>query len=146
MSVRFNPPSGWPQNGRAFNHGVVSSAGRMLHMTGQVAWDGNGQLIGDGDAAAQMIQCVENASHILAAVGGRLDDIVSLTIYFLRPEDLPSIQKIRADHFPPATAPASILIQTPGLVAPELLVELVPIAVIPEDRYRDPPKEMTTGK
>ncbi len=37
-----------------------------------------------------------------------------------------------------ATAPASILIQTPGLVVPELLVELVPVAVIPTARYRDP--------
>ena len=33
---------------------------------------------------------------------------------------------------------ASVLIQTPGLVPPELLVELVPIAVIPFDRYHEP--------
>jgi len=74
---------------------------------------------------------------ILAAVGGRLDDIVSLTIFFLNAADLPSIQKVRAEKFTPAGAPASVLIQTLGLVAPELPVELVPIAV-PEDRYHDP--------
>lgn len=38
----------------------------------------------------------------------------------------------------PDMAPASILIQTPGLVHPALLVELVPVAVIPHDRYREP--------
>ena len=33
---------------------------------------------------------------------------------------------------------ASILIQTPGLVAPELLVELVPVAIVPYERYHEP--------
>ncbi|WP_370688211.1 RidA family protein [Flavimaribacter sediminis] len=74
----------------------------------------------------------------MSAVGGRLDDILSLTIYFLDPADLPAIQKVRAEIFTPETAPASILIQTPGLVAPDLLVELAPIAVIPFDRFREP--------
>ena len=138
MTTRFNPPSGWPQNGRAFNHGVVQPEGRVLHITGQVAWDGAGRLVGAGDADAQMRQSFDNTRLILEAVGGRLDDIVSLTIYFLDRTDLPAIQQVRAEHFTPETAPASILIQVPGLVDPALLVELVPIAVIPHDRYRDP--------
>ena len=75
---------------------------------------------------------------ILAAVGGTLPDIVSLTIFFLNSNDLPTIQKVRAEKFTPENAPASILIQTPGLVISELLVELVPIAVIPHARYHDP--------
>ena len=138
MTTRFNPPSGWPQNGRAFNHGVVQPEGRVLHITGQVAWDRDGNLVGEGDAEAQMRKSFDNTARILEAVGGRLDDIVSLTIYFLDRADLPAIQKVRAEHFTPQSAPASILIQTPGLVVPELLVELVPIAVIPEERYREP--------
>lgn len=138
MTIRFNPPSGWPQNGRAFNHGVVQPEGRTLHMTGQVAWDDNGKLIGEGDCERQIIQCFDNVEAILDAVGGRFDDIVSLTIYFLDPADLPVIQKVRAERFTAANAPASILIQTPGLVIPELLVELVPIAVIPFERFREP--------
>ena len=138
MTIRFNPPSGWPRNGRAFNHGIVAPEGRTLHMTGQVAWDGDGVLVGADDCEAQIRQCFENVAQILAAVGGRLDDIVSLTIYFLDPADLPAIQQVRTEKFSAETAPASILIQTPGLVVPELLVELVPIAVIPPERYRDP--------
>lgn len=138
MPIRFNPPSGWPRNGRAFNHGVVSGDGRTLYMTGQVAWDADGKLIGEGDCERQTRQCFENVEKILDAVGGALDDVVSLTIFFLNPDDLPAIQKIRAEKFTSASAPASILIQTPGLVIPSLLVELVPIAVIPYDRYHDP--------
>lgn len=107
-------------------------------MTGQVAWDGEGRLVGADDVEAQLCQCFENMRMILEHVGGRLDDIVSLTIYFLRREDLPAIQQVRAHYLRAATAPASILIQTSGLVVPELLVETVPIAVIPDARYREP--------
>lgn len=138
MTVRFNPPSGWPQLGRAFNHGVVEPEGRRLHITGQVAWDSEGRVVGLGDCEAQVRKSFENVESILAAVGGRLEDIVTMTIYFLDPADLPAIQKVRAEKLAPEVAPASIIIQTPGLVVPELLVELVPIAVIPLDRYHEP--------
>lgn len=138
MTVRFNPPSGWPQLGRAFNHGVVEPEGRRLHITGQVAWDSAGQVVGLGDCEAQVRKSFDNVESILAAVGGRLEDIVTMTIYFLDPADLPAIQKVRAEKLAPEVAPASTIIQTPGLVVPELLVELVPIAVIPLDRYHEP--------
>ncbi len=138
MTIRFNPPTGWPQQGRAFNHGVVEPEGKRLHITGQVAWDGEGNLIGENDCEAQVRQSFDNVEHILRAVGGRLEDMVSLTIYFLRPEDIPVIQRVRAERLAAEHAPASILIQTPGLVAPELLVELVPVAIIPYDRFHEP--------
>lgn len=138
MTIRFNPPTGWPQFGRAFNHGIVEPEGKTLRMTGQVAWDGKGNLIGNGDCEAQIRQCFDNVEHILGAVGGRFEDMVSLTIYFVNPRDLPAIQRVRAEKLSPEIAPASILIQVPGLVAPELLVELVPVAVIPFDRYHEP--------
>ena len=138
VTVRYNPKGSWPQLGRVFNHGVVEPQGRRLHITGEVGWDENGAVVGPGDCEAQMRQAFANVDRILTTAGGRLEDIVSLTIYFLRYEDLPTIQRVRAEKLMPETAPASILIQVPGLVAPELLVELVPIAVIPHDRFRDP--------
>lgn len=138
MTTRFNPPTGWPQFGRAFNHGIVEPEGRTLRMTGQVAWDREGNLIGEHNCEAQIRQCFDNVEYILRAVGGKFEDMVSLTIYFLNAEDLPAIQKVRAEKLAPEIAPASILIQTPGLVMPELLVELTPVAVIPYDRFHEP--------
>ncbi|MEX0276464.1 MAG: RidA family protein [Ruegeria sp.] len=138
MTTRFNPPTGWPQFGRAFNHGIIEPEGKTLRMTGQVAWDGDGNLVGENDCEAQIRQCFDNVEYILRAVGGRFEDMVSLTIYFLHAEDMPAIQKVRAEKLAPDIAPASILIQTPGLVTPELLVELVPVAVIPFDRFHEP--------
>ncbi len=138
MTIRFNPKNIWAPNGRAFSQGVVQGEGKVLHITGQVAWDLNSKVVGEGDIRKQLEKSIENTKAILSCVGGNLDDIVSMTIYFLHREDLPIIQEVRASHFPAATAPASILIQVPGLVIPELLVEIVPIAVIPYGRYHDP--------
>ncbi|QFU91431.1 RidA family protein [Amycolatopsis sp. YIM 10] len=138
MTHRFNPSGMWQPNGRAFSQGVVQGEGAVLHVTGQVAWDEHGDVVGAGDVEAQMEKAVDNVRLVLAEVGGELADIVSMTIYFLDRADLPGIQRVRARHFPLETAPASVLIQVPGLVAPELLVELVPIAVVPPERFRPP--------
>lgn len=145
MTTRFNPPTGWPQEGRAFHHGVIEPEGKVLHITGQVAWDQNSNIIGKGDCEAQARKCFENVEHILSAVGGRLDDIVSLTIFYLDPEDMPAIQKVRAEKLKLEHGPVSILIQAAGLIVPDLLVEVAPIAVIPHARYKEPKyKDMTS--
>lgn len=138
MTIRYNPPTGWPQLGRPFHHGVVEPSGRTLHMTGQVAWDSQSNIIGIGDCEAQANKCFDNLEEILAAVGGRLDDIVSLTIFYVDPSDMPAIQKVRAERIRPENGPVSILIQAAGLITPDHLVEVIPIAVIPTDRFHEP--------
>ncbi|MGH3877065.1 MAG: RidA family protein [Actinophytocola sp.] len=138
MTDRYNPVGMWRPNGRAFSQGVVQGEGVVVHVTGQVAWDELDNVVGVGDVEAQMEKAVDNVRTVLAEVGGTLGDIVSMTIYFLDRADLPVIQRVRARHFDAATAPASVLIQVPGLVLPEFLVELVPIAVVPPGRFVRP--------
>ena len=138
MTVRFNPPTGLPQLGRPFHHGVVEPAGKVLHMTGQVAWDHQSNIVGHGACDAQARKCFENVEAILSAVGGKLEDIVSLTIFYLDPADMPAIQKVRAEKFELEHGPVSILIQAAGLIVPDLLVEVAPIAVIPHERFHEP--------
>jgi enamine deaminase RidA (YjgF/YER057c/UK114 family) len=138
LAERFNPAGIWAPNGRAFNQGVVQGDGQVVHVTGQVAWDADSNVVGVGDAEAQLEKAIDNVRVILEAVGGRLDDIVSQTIYFVDRADLPAIQRVRSRHFPAKTAPVSILIQAAGLVIPELVVEVVPIAVVPYDRFKQP--------
>lgn len=138
MADRFNPAGMWQPNGRAFSQGVVQGEGVVVHVTGQVAWDEHDNVVGAGDAGAQMEKAVENVRTVLAEVGGTLGDIVSMTVYFLDRADLPLIQRVRARHFDAANAPASVLVQVPGLVLPEFLVELVPVAVVPHERFTRP--------
>ncbi|MEM7547609.1 MAG: RidA family protein [Pseudomonadota bacterium] len=144
MTIRHNPPTGWPQAGRPFHHGVVEPSGRVLHVTGQVAWDRDANVIGKGDCEVQARQCFDNVDRILRAFGGTLDDIVSLTVFYVDPADMPAIQKVRSERLRLENGPVSILIQAAGLIEPALLVEVIPIAVIPEDRFQNPTKPAHT--
>ncbi|WP_193368231.1 RidA family protein [Pelagibius marinus] len=138
MAYGFNPPGIWGPQGRAFSQGVIAGEGVTLYITGQVAWDADSNVVGPGDVAAQMHKSIENTRVILEAAGGTLEDIVSMTIYFLDRAHLPDIQDVRRQHFKTPGAPASILIQVSGLVIPELLVEIAPVALIPHKRFKRP--------
>lgn len=135
MAEGFNPPGTWQPHDRGFSMGVVQHPGHVIHFTGQVAWNEAEEIVGPGDVAAQTHQCLHNIEAVLKAVGGRLEDIVSVTTYFTDRSQLPEIQKVRTTYFESATAPTSTSIMVAGLGHPDFLVELAPIAVIPPDRF-----------
>ena len=124
-----------------FSQGVVQPEGRVVHITGQVAWDESNAVVGVGDVRAQMAQCVDNLGTVLGMVGGRLEDIVPLTIYFTDRDDIDGIRGVREARlaFAEGRAPVGIFIRVAGLVLPEFKVEIVPIAVVPHDRFIEPP-------
>ena len=137
MVQGFNPAGLWLEENAGYQQGVVQPEGRVIHMTGQVAWNSDLEIVGVGDVGAQTEQCFRNIETLLSAEGGTLDDIVSMTIYFTAPGQRPAISEVRNRAFAPGRAPVSIYIQAAGLVHPDLLVELVPIAVVPHERFRD---------
>lgn len=137
-TIRLSPPDAWPQAGFPFNQAVVESAGRRVHITGQVAWDTEGSIVGVGDPTRQTDVAIDNIERLLAHLGGTIDDIVSLTTYYVRDDDLQAIYSVRKRRFAIEHGPASTGIKVAGLVHPDFLVELTPTAVIPEDRFITP--------
>ncbi len=136
--VGFDEPSVWGARGRGFSMGVAAGAGRLVHLTGQVAWDADELIVGAGDVAAQAEQCFRNIEAMLAVVGGRLGDLVSVTTYYLRPGDLALIQPVRARFLTGDPLPVSTSVMVAGLGSPEFLVEMTPVAVIPDARFVTP--------
>ena len=136
--ININPPDVWASTGFPMNQGVVEPEGRRIHLTGQVAWDAELNVLHPGDAAAQTHAALDNIERVLAPVGGTLDDVVSLTTYFVRTEDKKAITAARKARLKQAFGPAATGIQVAGLWAPELLVELTAVAVVPHDRLREP--------
>lgn len=132
MVQGINPDRLWQPLGRGFSQVVVQPEGRVIHVTGQVALDPDNRVIGAGDAGVQTRACFENVRTALAAAGATLDDVVSLTVLYVDPADLPAIQAARSEVYRSPRAPVSILFQVAGLVAPGLRVELVPVAVVPD--------------
>ena len=136
--MRLNPPGVWQPRGRGFNMVAVQPAGHVVHFTGQVAWDEDETVVGPGDIETQTRQCFINIERSLAALGGRMEDIVAITTYYTHPDQLAAIQKVRMAFLDEDTAPVSTSVMVAGLGHPDFLVELTPVAVIPQARFTPP--------
>ena len=68
---------------KGFSYGMEVKRGRLLFIAGQVARDGDNQVVGKGDLAAQFRQVCANIQAVMNAAGGDMTDIVKLTIYVL---------------------------------------------------------------
>ncbi|MGW7519792.1 Rid family hydrolase [Streptomyces sp. NPDC054796] len=117
---------------------VTVDGTRLAHLSGQVAWDAEGQVVGPGDHEAQAAQIARNLDAALAAVGATRNDIVRETVYVVdyTPELLPAIfGPLRAGV---SEAPASTLVGVSSLFAPPYLLEVEVVAALPT-RGREAP-------
>ena len=122
--------------------GIFSSAawqpeGKVLHVSGQVAQDTTGAVMGKGDIRAQTRQVLENIRTVLAAAGGTMDDVARVTVYVTDMSGLAQIHEVRGQYFR-RPYPASTLVEVKRLVKPEYLIEIDAVAVIPADRVKRP--------
>ena len=138
MPIGFESNSVWKSKERGFQMGSIQPDGVVVHLTGQVAWNKNEELIGKDDIEAQTRKCFENIRDLLIEVGGALEDIVSITTYFTDRSQLAAIQKIRTEFLPANLEPVSTSVMVAGLGHQDFLVELTPIAVVPNERFRAP--------
>jgi len=134
MTEAFNPPGVIEPFG-IFSNAAWQPPGRVLHISGQVAWDVEGRIVGPGDISRQTRQVLSNIRAILASVGGVMGDIVSVIVYVTDMSGLKQIHEVRAEFFK-RPYPASTLVRVAGLVDPELLIEISAVAVVPPERLR----------
>jgi len=134
--IRVNPDTVWPGLGFPFHHAVVEPEGRRVHISGQVAWDKQRNIIGINDAGAQTKYAIENIEHILTSLGGKLENVISVNVFYVNQDDYKAICDARQEAFHLEDGPASTAVRVAGLVQEELLVEISAIAVIPEDRFK----------
>jgi enamine deaminase RidA (YjgF/YER057c/UK114 family) len=136
MSSRFNPAGMWQPFG-VFSMGVVQGDGRVVHLKGQVALDKDGHVVGKADMRAQTRKTLENIQAVLAAVGGEMRDLVSLTHHVTDIDQFLKTADLRREFFP-EPFPATTTVQVVRLYHPDLLVEISGTAEIPRDRFRQP--------
>ena len=105
-------------------------AGGFLHVSGVIAVDGEGNLVGGDDVAAQTRQVLENMRAILEAGGCGFQDVVKVTIFLTDVDDRPLINPLRQEAFGSAR-PASTLVEVSRLVLPEAKVEIECVALVP---------------
>src|SRR5437867_3609663 len=112
----------------AYSQGVkVGGAGTTLYISGQIAQDAKGAIVGKSDFAAQARQVMKNLKAMVEAGGGKLSDVVKLTFFLTDVRYRQDLVPIREEFFGPKL-PASTLITTPALAHPDYLLEVEAVA------------------
>jgi aminoacrylate peracid reductase len=101
-------------------------SGNAVYVSGMVALDPAGKLVGPGDVRAQTKAVLESIKSVLDAGGGSLADITFNAIFLKDLADYKTMNEVYAEYFP-KEPPARYCIQA-VLVRPEFLVEVSSIA------------------
>ncbi len=136
MAKHFNPAAIWQPFG-AFSMVAAQGDGQIVHLKGQVALDRDGRLIGKGDMRAQVRKVLENIAAVLASLGGKMGDVISLTHYTTDIDGFMKTGDIRTAFFADPY-PVTTTVQVARLYDPDVLIEITAIAEIPRDRFRPP--------
>ena len=112
---------------RGYSHAI--KCGNTIYVAGQVAYDEEGKLVGEGDVVAQTERAYENLKRVLEAAGASISDIVMMHIYTMDLEGFSKTAEIRRKYFD-KHFPATTLIVVEGLDEPGTLIEVEAIAVV----------------
>ena len=115
-----------------YTHVVEVLRGRPVYISGQVALDNQGNIVGSDDFEAQAVQVFENLKTALEAVGATFKEVVKINLYLLDMGQLPTLLEIRNRYINVANPPASTAVEVTGLANPKFLLEIEAIALLPE--------------
>ncbi|MBI3330124.1 MAG: RidA family protein [Nitrospinae bacterium] len=111
-----------------YSHVVVAEGRRMVFISGQLARDRHGNVVGKGDMRAQIRQVGENIKTALEAAGATLSDLVRTTTYVVDIEAFFQHVDVRMEYF--VALPTSTTVEVRRLAHPDFLVEIEAIAVV----------------
>jgi enamine deaminase RidA (YjgF/YER057c/UK114 family) len=126
----FNPPTLSKTNG--YCHVTVVTGQKQVHVSGQIAFNAAGEVVGTGDLSAQTEQVYANLGQALAAAGARFSDVFKIVTYVvnLSPDKVAAVRAVRSKYFGDSPYPASTMVGVTALVHPDLLIEVEAIAAL----------------
>jgi len=129
MAHRYiNPPTIARPTG--YTHVVEAVGDRTYYISGQVALDPAGNLVGPGDMGAQARQIFQNLAAALQSIGASFDDVVKLTYFVVDIAQMQAVRDARAQFIAAEHLPASTAVEVRRLVREEFLLEVEAIAVL----------------
>lgn len=131
--IHFDNP-GFLSTPKGYSHVARIDMGNawMLIISGQVALDKEGNLVGKDDFARQTDMVYENIIRIIQDAGGHKDHLVKTGIFILDNANMPVLREIRNKYINIQKPPASTLVQVDKLYRDDLLIEIEATAVIPK--------------
>lgn len=136
-AIRAINPSALPP-AHGYSHVVIAPPGRLVSISGQVAMDARGRVVGAGDFRAQCVQVFENLKIALHGAGLDFGDVVRTDMYVTDLEQLAVLREVRAHYLPANAQATSTLVKVDGLFRPELMIEVAAEAVLPDGRKARP--------
>lgn len=126
----INPVGHYPPIRPYYSQAVRVDRGALLFTSAEAPFDAEGNLVGEGDAAVQMRQCLENLAVTVEAAGASLDDVISMDVLLTEVDDFERIAPVREEYFP-TDGPAAFL--AAGLVfpIPGMLLEIRAVVAVP---------------
>jgi 2-iminobutanoate/2-iminopropanoate deaminase len=128
---RIRLPEQLPEPISHYTDGVV--AGGWIWVSGMLALDAAGVLVGGDDVIAQAERVLENIEAVLRKAGAGFDDVVKVTVYLRRIEDRAAVNSVRRRFFG-ESRPASTLVEVSAFVIPDALVEIDAVAKTPDKK------------
>ncbi|ASZ17649.1 MULTISPECIES: RidA family protein [Bacillus] len=129
MQKKFINPETMPPT-FGYSHVVeVSNAKRTIYISGQVAINIDGQIVGINDLATQTRQVFENIKIALEASDLNFNDVVKLTFFLTDISQMAVVRDIRDQYIDTNNPPASSAVEVRKLINDNLLIEIEAIAV-----------------
>ena len=129
--TQLEPKFSWDDN-TPLTQGV--KVGNLIYLSGQVALDRDGNVVGKDDLVAQTRKCFENIRDVLQLAGASLSDLVKLTTYFTVDIADPAVTRTYwnvREEFLGSHKPASAGLRVQSLIYRELLLEIDAVAILP---------------
>lgn len=117
---------------KGYSHAAEIDLGKskMLIISGQVALDAEGKVVGLNNFDQQADQVFKNIKAIVESSGGTMNDVVKLTFYLRDVSNIVKVREVRDRYVNTASPPASTLVEVSDLFRDEFLLEIEATAVI----------------
>jgi enamine deaminase RidA (YjgF/YER057c/UK114 family) len=123
-----NPPTVPAPLFDRYSHTVtVGLSSRLLFVSGQVAIDEDGEIVGRGDLAAQSERIFELLGRILTYHGAGFDDVVSIRTFVTDITQLAPYGEVRRRYLP-VPRPTSTTVEVSRLFNADALIEVEIVA------------------
>jgi enamine deaminase RidA (YjgF/YER057c/UK114 family) len=126
-----NPPQLHKPTG--YSHVAEVTPGKMIYISGQVALDASGNIVGHGDYRAQIQQVFRNLKTALESAGASFQNVVKLNYYIVdtvEASEFFAYREVRDQYLDTSNPPAATVIVISRLFRPEFLIEIEGIAVV----------------
>ncbi|HWB46152.1 MAG TPA: RidA family protein [Hyphomicrobiaceae bacterium] len=112
-----------------YSHVVTVEPRKLVFISGQLARDAKGSIVGAGDMRAQIRQALTNIKIAVEAAGGTLADLVRTNTYVTDIDEYFKHVDVRMEFYRHAM-PTSTTVEVRRLAHPDLMVEIDAIAAL----------------